>query len=134
MLPDDATAVLHDFIILEKSEVNFAVQMNEWKNILLRGHEKEEYEQHLQRFNAAVKMTIQYFDEAKSILDELGHDTQVIGLLIESHAVLQLHHQEALEVFESNKRLNNTLRTNPNSEITLDNLCRGINHPAQTGV
>ncbi len=90
----------HADLLLEKSEVDFALQMDEWKNILLRGHDDKAFEVHLKRFHDMETLTVKHFNEVREILASLDVDTAGIDLLIEHHDVLVLLHQESLAAFD----------------------------------
>ncbi len=90
----------HADLLLEKSEVDFALQMDEWKNILLRGHDDKAFEVHLKRFHDMETLTVKHFNEVREILAGLDVDVSGIDLLIEHHDTLVLHHQESLAAFD----------------------------------
>ncbi|HUQ29050.1 MAG TPA: methyl-accepting chemotaxis protein [Usitatibacter sp.] len=84
-----------------RAQLDFKIQVQEWKNILIRGEEAELYEKHLRAFNERSA-------KVKQQLVELGAQAKVIGLpatiadkAISEHEELDRRYQEALKTHDA---------------------------------
>lgn len=106
-----------------QAQVNFQRQVQEWKNILIRGNDKELYEKYLKGFN---EREIMVQEELKSVLavaekNKLAKITPKIENLIEEHNKLGKKYREALASFNPE---------DPETGKQVDLKLRGIDRPA----
>jgi hypothetical protein len=82
-----------------QAQANFKLQVQEWKNILLRGHDKGGYEKHLAGFEKAERSVQQALDAAAAIAPTLGVDPEEVHATRRAHAELGQNYRLALREF-----------------------------------
>jgi signal transduction histidine kinase/ActR/RegA family two-component response regulator len=99
------------------AQVHFKKQVQEWKNILLRGHEAGLYARYLRQFQDEEQKTHEMIAE---LLGHLQVETLAYGRaleFLEAHSVLASEYRQALKLFD---------RTHSQSRIEVDRQVRGI--------
>ncbi|HET6762113.1 MAG TPA: methyl-accepting chemotaxis protein, partial [Longimicrobiaceae bacterium] len=96
---------------------SFKVQVQEWKNILLRGNDPQALEKHTDGFNAHEKLVQGGLDSLRTLLAAQGVPTAGVTELAATHADLGRRYHAALERFDP---------ANPNSGHVVDGLVKGI--------
>ena len=99
------------------AQVHFKKQVQEWKNILLRGHEQDLYDKYYEQFLDEEQNTRRITLE---LIDSLSreNDAYIIAQsFLHAHEKLGFQYREALKYFDS---------TQPLSHITVDKQVRGI--------
>ena len=108
-----------------KAQLDFKVQVQEWKNTLIRGNEPALYEKHWKAFNersAKVKAGLQAVNtEAKKI----GLAGDIADKAIAEHDELDRRYQAAIKTFRPD---------DPNSVDDVDKLVRGIDRAATDNI
>jgi methyl-accepting chemotaxis protein len=99
------------------AQVTFKKQVQEWKNLLLRGQDSESYKKYLDSFNSDEKSVTNNLEELKILMKSQGLDISKVDDAIKTHKELGIKYNEALKSFDSN---------NPNSYIIVDTLVKGI--------
>jgi diguanylate cyclase (GGDEF)-like protein len=91
-------SLIHQHLTLvNRTQVQFKKQVQEWKNILLRGHQENDYQYYLSEFlrqDAKVKKT------SRTLLNSLSPQHPSFSLtkdFIEMHSLLSQQYQEALK-------------------------------------
>jgi len=102
------------------AEVSFKIQVQEWKNILLRGQVQKDYDQYLATFNKRIELIRKEFEDAKAIMVRLGVPTADIDEVARLHGVLNQQYFEALKSFDASKA---------ESTHIVDALVRGKDRP-----
>jgi methyl-accepting chemotaxis protein len=98
------------------AQVHFKVQVQEWKNILLRGNNEENYNNYLKAFEAEEK-TVQYeLAKLKALMKSQGLPTDDVDRTIEVHADLGEYYRAALKMYDVN---------NPQSYQLVDEYVKG---------
>ena len=78
------------------AQVHFNSQLQEWKNVLLRGQEPADYERHLGQFHTQSAQTIDHLNRAAALSKELGLDAADVTAALAEHEALSREYQEAL--------------------------------------
>ncbi len=86
---------------IKGAQSNILVQIQEWKNILLRGHDRASYEKHLQGFNERAAAAQVQLQKAAALMRERQLPTGEIDLLIQEHKLLNQRYRDALSGFRS---------------------------------
>jgi methyl-accepting chemotaxis protein len=100
-----------------RAQIEFKVQVQEWKNVLLRGGEPQLYEKHLQAFrdkSAKVKQVLVALNDAAKSIDLPATFADVA---IKEHEELDRKYLEALRMFDPAR---------PASAFEVDKAVRGI--------
>ncbi len=87
-----------------KSQIHFKEQVQEWKNILLRGHDPEQYANLLRQFDEKGQLVQDDLNTLKPAAEQIGINTDGIDALLKSHAELMAGYRKALKSFEVNKK------------------------------
>ncbi len=99
------------------AEINFKTQIQEWKNILLRGHKTSAYNKYFTSFNHFEQQTR---TDVNALVNELGEDTEAYRLakqFLTRHRILGQQYRAALTRHPL---------TNPNSQRQIDRQVKGI--------
>lgn len=99
------------------SQVYFKTQIQEWKNVLLRGHDTSLYTQHLDGFLLYEKKTAEEVERLIVLSVDYPELNEGAKGFLADHKWLAKRYREALSVYQS-------AQTNPH--ITTDELIRGI--------
>ncbi|MCG8427170.1 MAG: ATP-binding protein [Chromatiales bacterium] len=99
------------------AQVHFKKQVQEWKNILLRGHEKPLYGKYLQQFFDEEEHTRRRTQELISYLEKDNQAFQIANTFLNAHNTLGHQYREALLLYDRSEQL---------SHITVDKQVRGI--------
>lgn len=100
-----------------QAQINFKTQIQEWKNILLRGHKTNNYNKYLASFTQFEKKTQ---GDVNSLFKWLGNNTEAYQLanqFLNTHRVLGQKYRTALAQYPL---------TNPESQQRIDSQVRGI--------
>ena len=121
---EDAEQVLERSSSLEnaidtarKAQVNFKIQVQEWKNILLRGNDVAAFDKHKKEFLAKSKDTEEGLKSLVQILDKLNLKSPLTEEALSAHKELEAKYLDALKQYDS---------ANPDSAKILDGLVKGM--------
>lgn len=103
------------------AHVIFKVQVQEWKNVLIRGNEKKQYDKYFERFKLRSDDVQSHLASAQEVAEELGLDVSDIALVKTEHAGLRKAYLSALEAFDSGDELTGK---------KVDKSVRGVDRPA----
>lgn len=106
--------------ILDKSrniQVQFKKQVQEWKNILLRGHDVENYNKYLESFNKEEQAIQNSLKELIALMDKLHINSDMAESTLKAHAELGEQYRNALKSYDP---------SNPASYKLVDKLVTGI--------
>jgi methyl-accepting chemotaxis protein-1 (serine sensor receptor) len=99
------------------AQVEFKTQVQEWKNILLRGGDPEQLAKYTASFKKSGEATQADLKSVDALLDKLGMKTDLVDQALKAHADLNTNYLKALEQFDS---------ANPDSPKIVDGLVKGM--------
>jgi methyl-accepting chemotaxis protein len=103
--------------LARSAQVHFKIQVQEWKNILLRGLDATAYDKYFEGFEQEERTTQQNLESFRALIQREGLDTKGIDEAIKTHQALGLTYRDALKSFD---------RAKPESPHTVDALVKGI--------
>ncbi len=95
-------------------------QIQEWKNILLRGQNLDDYNKYLAAFNHDEKLVQTQIAELQGLIGDLGLDTAPAARVASEHSELGRKYREALQSYS---------QTNADAAKTVDHLVKGMDRP-----
>jgi methyl-accepting chemotaxis protein len=91
-----------DSIELARSaQVDFKEQMQEWKNTLLRGQDKTDFDKFKNAFYEKSASTDKKLEQLHKLVAELGESTQQVDELLKSHQQMLKVYTEALQNYQT---------------------------------
>jgi methyl-accepting chemotaxis protein len=102
------------------AEVAFKIQVQEWKNILVRGHDPADHQRYAAAFEKAGGTVTQELDTTRRLLRELGVATGSIDGASQLHREIGQQYAAALKQFEVGR---------PETSQVADRLVRGKDRP-----
>lgn len=99
------------------SQVHFKKQVQEWKNILLRGNDKELFDKHLLAFNEEDRKVNEYLKSLSQIASSTGMTVPQIADVMKVHEELGHQYREALKKYN---------QLDLKSAVLVDKSIRGI--------
>jgi methyl-accepting chemotaxis protein len=112
-------------IAIETAHSGFKTQVQEWKNILLRGNDPEMFDKYQEAFGKEEKLVQGQLAQARTLLDELKVDTADIDALMKSHALLGEQYREALKSYRLTDR---------ESAHRVDKMVKGMDRETASGM
>ena len=100
-----------------ESQVSFQRQVQEWKNILLRGRSVEDYDRYLAQFNAQNEIVTKQLTRVNEEMRTAGLDLSLLDSIKATHSSLMPKYISALKLYD---------RANENSYHLVDTAVRGI--------
>lgn len=92
-----------------KSQVHFKEQVQEWKNILLRGNDPVQFEKYLKQFDEKGQLVQDDLNMLLPVAEQIGIKTDGIVALLKSHAELMEKYHNALKSFNAGNKDSSTL-------------------------
>jgi methyl-accepting chemotaxis protein len=99
------------------AQVHFKKQVQEWKNVLLRGHEPDALREHLASFDEEERATQERLSKLRDQMARGGLSGAPVDRLLESHRGLGARYREALKGFKPER---------PRAHAAVDMAVRGI--------
>ncbi|HZV64658.1 MAG TPA: methyl-accepting chemotaxis protein [Telluria sp.] len=114
----DHAGMLTDAVDAARSaQVEFKIQVQEWKNILLRGNEPAQLAKYTDSFKKSAESTNVELKKVTGLLTRLGLDTPLVGEALVAHDELGRNYLVALQKYDS---------ANPESAKLVDGLVKGM--------
>ena len=85
---------------VDKASIRFKGQVQEWKNILLRGNDTAQYDKYLKGFIAEEAKVNEYLKEAIKLRKLGGEPVEAFESLLTEHAKLGENYRKAVESFD----------------------------------
>jgi methyl-accepting chemotaxis protein len=104
-----------------RAQVDFKIQVQEWKNILLRAHDAELLEKHQRGFDDKSTAVKKSLTALKTMVAELGLPASLVQSALSEHEELERKYAEALKALKS---------SDPASAFAVDKAVRGIDRSA----
>jgi len=108
-----------------EARVNFKTQVQEWKNILLRGHVPADFATYRGRFKERSADVTRELSSLPAQLTALGLDPAVAVGLLEEHKALNAKYEEALAAYHAESR---------DSAFAVDAAVRGLDRKLNTDI
>ena len=102
------------------AQIEFKKQVQEWKNILLRGHDKAQFDKYLGKFANQEGLVQQHLTNLGSTLADQSPFKPRVEELLRTHLELGKKYRAALEHFDASNPLSNRL---------VDKHVKGIDRP-----
>lgn len=109
--------VLEATDLARSAQVNFKIQVQEWKNVLLRGGDRAQFEKYLGKFVERESIVQENLEELESLFVGIGMQAQDVVSAAKSHRELGASYREALASYDSE---------NPDAHRIVDALVKGI--------
>ena len=87
-------------LAIENAHAHFKIQVQEWKNILIRGNDKEKFDRYLKQFDAEEKIVQQSLQKAADVLQALKLPGNEVEATRKAHAELGSKYRAALQSFD----------------------------------
>ncbi len=110
---------------LRRVQTSYQRQVQEWKDILLRGNDSELYAKYYEAFEKRSAEVSQGLSEMRRQAQELGMDTKDIDALLAAHTELHANYIEALKSYN---------QARPTAGQEVDKLVRGIDRPTSAAM
>jgi len=95
-------AKIYEIDLARQAQVDFKVQVQEWKNVLLRGQDEESYKKYLDGFSAKKESVRQKIKELEGkVTDKKVKDD--IGRFLTAFELLNKEYEKGFEVYQSAK-------------------------------
>ena len=104
------------------AEVGFKIQIQEFKNILIRGHDQKDYDRYLGAFRKRSEMIAKEFDEVEAVMAKLGVPTTSVVEAQKMHGDIIQQYFEGLKQFDVAK---------PETTQIVDAAVRGKDRPLE---
>lgn len=98
-------------------QVDFKIQVQEWKNTLMRGHKQKDYDKYWNRVLKRYDDIVAELKVLRKHFVEEGYETGRVDVFLESYTQMIDAYKEAISSFDAN---------DPNSIYKVDSLVRGI--------
>ena len=85
--------------LARQAQVSFKKQVQEWKDILLRGHDAEQFEEYRKRFEEDGAEVVADLNKLKPMMIKFGFEMREVDELLKVHADLMSNYHKALESF-----------------------------------
>ncbi len=103
------------------AQVHFKKQVQEWKDVLLRGSNPDLYKKHYQAFENEEKAARELMEKLKLLLDEMQLPKDAVEEFLRSHKVLGEKYREAIQAYD---------QSSPESGFRVDDMVKGIDRQA----
>lgn len=111
--------------LARSAQVNFKKEVQEWKDILLRGNDPESFAKYRKAFDAEEAQTQSNLRELTDVLTKLNLPVDKVAAALKEHEALGVKYRAALEHFD---------RTKEDSGKVVDRLVKGIDRPATAAI
>jgi len=119
---DGNVSVLSD---VSNAHVEFKIQVQEWKNILIRGNDDKQYEKYVGKFKKSSDRVQALLANAVTQSKKLNKPTALIEGVIAEHNKLKIAYLDGLKSFDANDLITGQ---------KVDKLVSGIDRPASKGL
>ena len=89
--------------LARRAQIDFKVQVQEWKDTLIRGGDTELFNKHLKGFNERSTAVKEDLSNLAPMLDKLGLPAALANDLVAEHAELDRRYMEALKLYDGSK-------------------------------
>ena len=111
--------------LARSAQVMFKKQVQEWKDILLRGNDPESFAKYSKAFDSEEQTTQDDLKALTVVMQQLGLPTEKVAGALEEHVALGGKYREALKAFDAK---------NSESGKLVDKSVKGIDRPATTAI
>ena len=108
-----------------EAQVSFQRQVQEWKNILLRGKSEDEYNRYLAQFNAQNETVTKQLSQVAEAMRTAELDLKLLDSIKVAHASLMPKYMAGLKLYD---------RANPISYQLVDTAVRGIDRDTSSNL
>ncbi len=112
-------------VAVESAQAAFKTQVQEWKNILIRGNDPKSFDKYLTQFGDEEKRVQTHLKNAVELMRKLEIPTTDTEGLLKAHDELGVKYREALKSYDKN---------DPQAGQVVDKLVKGMDRPAQEGM
>ncbi|MBI5381073.1 MAG: chemotaxis protein [Opitutae bacterium] len=105
---------------VRNAQRHFMAEVQEWKNVLLRGHLQSDHDEYWNRFLKTEAAANQALDDLERNAPKFGIDAAAVTRVVQAHADLGRQYREALKSFKVD---------DPTSTAVVDKLVRGRDRP-----
>ena len=113
----DARAAIETLDLARSAQVHFKVQVQEWKDLLLRGSNKEDFDHYFAAFGKEEGVVRQELERTRALMETQGIDVARISRTTSVLADLGGKYRDALKHYD---------RTRPDSHSVVDTMVRGM--------
>ena len=106
---------------VSNAHVNFKIQVQEWKNVLIRGNDAKQFDKYLSRFKQSSDTVQQLLSSAIKQSQQLNHNVDELKKVKELHQALRKSYLSAIENFDASNQLTGKM---------VDKSVSGIDRPA----
>ena len=121
----EASTLTQAVNLARRGQVSFKKQVQEWKNILIRGNDPASFQKYRDAFEAEEKLTQADLQSLSILLKELELPADKVTSALQSHLELGRKYRAALASFDGTK---------PESGKTVDKLVKGIDREATDAI
>ncbi len=110
---------------IEQAHVHFKIQVQEWKNVLIRGNDQTQYDKYTAKFSEEEAIVQDLLEQVIDNYKAIGLDSRAVKAVKAEHGKLGIAYRRALESFDGNDELTGK---------KVDKLVKGVDRPASKGM
>ena len=111
--------------IARSAQVEFKIEVQEWKNILIRGSNPDDFKKYHESLNKSAARTLVELDKLKTMLDAQGASTPLVSQTQAALSELNGRYAEALKMWDN---------ADPDSYKVLDRQVKGMDRAPTTKI